>query len=205
MKCLYCNLIIEDERKFIKHAESCMLISFANSNYATFRSLESRKLPYYGLYRKFYKDHWMSFKGMHKRGVESNLSFCNNFEGFIKFIYCIGDVPIGMAKPTIGRVDHSIGYIKGNFTWQEFMDNVRESGYRNANKHRNHCKFLPNYKKRQALLEFIAHNHGKFHMKYIWQITGYKNGRGIMLYVNDVENGHIENYKNRDDFYVVLE
>lgn len=31
-----------------------------------------------------------------------------------------------MIKPTCGRVDHSKGYIKGNFNWQSSKDNLIE-------------------------------------------------------------------------------
>jgi hypothetical protein len=36
-----------------------------------------------------------------------------------------------MKKPTVGRKDHSRGYVSGNYEWQEFGENVREANSRN--------------------------------------------------------------------------
>ncbi|WP_321471067.1 hypothetical protein [uncultured Paludibaculum sp.] len=50
--------------------------------------------------------------------------------GFWRFVADIGLVPDGIVKPSVGRKDHALGYIAGNFEWQELSENDRESAYR---------------------------------------------------------------------------
>jgi hypothetical protein len=55
-------------------------------------------------------------------------------ESFEKFCGVIGPKPVGMKNPSIGRYDHSKGYVfdhdknRWNFRWQELSENCRENG-----------------------------------------------------------------------------
>lgn len=97
-------------------------------------STKARGLPYYGCLRKNYQKHFQSFSGMHKRLKISNLStdFPRTLEGFISFIEYLGPIPCNMIKPTLGRLDHTLGYVKGNFEWQASKENSSEVGLRNS-------------------------------------------------------------------------
>jgi hypothetical protein len=88
-------------------------------------SVLSRGFPYYGKLKHCFPYHWSSFANMHKRGTYTE--FPRTVEGFIEFILYLGDVPLGMQSPTIGRKDHFKGYIRDNFEWQEFGANSRDA------------------------------------------------------------------------------
>jgi len=76
--------------------------------------------------------HAMAFWNRHSKGMEMDSDFTWDIEGFRRFVEYIGEIPEGMKSPSLGRRDHSIGYIKGNFFWQEVSDNSRESATRNG-------------------------------------------------------------------------
>lgn len=97
------------------------------------RSAESRGLPYYGKLRKEFPTHFTSFAKIHYRTKLSGLAcdFPRTVEGFIEFLLYIGDVPDDQLWPTVGRFDHSKGYICGNFAWQDQDENSGESVARN--------------------------------------------------------------------------
>lgn len=97
------------------------------------RSAESRGLPYYGILRKRYPQHFISFSDMHQRVAERNLGceFPRTVDGFIDFLVYVDDVSDGMSNPSLGRFDHSVGYVVGNFAWQELSANSQESAERN--------------------------------------------------------------------------
>jgi hypothetical protein len=103
------------------------------SNISVAKSLEARGYPYYGNLKSSYPIHWASFSAMHGRVRDFGLDcdFPRNVDGFIDFILYVGPVPGDMIRPTLGRSDHSIGYLKGNFKWQESSDNTSESATRN--------------------------------------------------------------------------
>lgn len=48
---------------------------------------------------------------------------------FGHFVLIMGPVPEGMVKPTVGRIDHALGYVwdhvngRWNFRWQEASEN----------------------------------------------------------------------------------
>jgi len=54
-------------------------------------------------------------------------SYARDASGFLEFVEDIGPYPQGMTWPTVGRKDHSLGYVPGNFAWQEMADNSREN------------------------------------------------------------------------------
>jgi hypothetical protein len=68
--------------------------------------------------------HWKRWVKMNGRGNVSK-EFSNSFDGFKNFVDYIGEIPNGMDFPTVGRVDHSKGYERGNFSWQEYRENSR--------------------------------------------------------------------------------
>jgi hypothetical protein len=94
-----------------------------------------RGYTFYGDLRKKYPTHFISWRNMFKRSKESGLphdpDFSRTVDGFFDFIKYLGPIPENMIKPTIGRKDHSVGYMKGNFEWQESIENIRESCSRN--------------------------------------------------------------------------
>lgn len=50
--------------------------------------------------------------------------------GLQAFIDYLGPVPESMTKPSVGRIDHANGYVRGNFMWQEFSENASEAALR---------------------------------------------------------------------------
>lgn len=91
------------------------------------KSAIKRGLPYYGRLRKEFPIHFNAFRRMHKRNV---VEFPMNVEGFISFILVIGPVPKDMSRPSVGRKDHSVGYLKDNYRWESLSDNSREAAIR---------------------------------------------------------------------------
>lgn len=92
------------------------------------KSALSRGLPFYGLLRREYPRHFAAFSSLHKR-VElgrSTTDLPRNSEGFIQFLLEIGDLPVDMRKPSVGRKDHDLGYVRGNYEWQSLSDNSKE-------------------------------------------------------------------------------
>lgn len=63
---------------------------------------------------------------MHSRDIGVAECFERTVDGFIAFILYLGDVPCGMERPTVGRIDHDRGYELGNFTWQSMSENSKE-------------------------------------------------------------------------------
>jgi hypothetical protein len=96
------------------------------------KSMEARGIPCYGLLPKMFPIHRNRFRNMHNRIDEQCLetSFKRDLEGFAKFVEYLGPVPTEMKVPSLGRIDHSKGYVIGNFTWQELRDNIEEMANR---------------------------------------------------------------------------
>lgn len=200
MKCLYCGIEWLNLEKFIQHAEKCMMDKFKKLDYMTFRSIQSRNLPYYGKYKKEYSYHFNAFCGMHKRNAVDD-AFSRNFGGFMRLIEYLGPVPIGIKMPSVGRINHKIGYIKGNFAWQELLDNLSDVGKRTGFKNIS-VKFTTSYKKRQALIDFLSDNVGKFHIIDICNIVGYKDCRRVLDFIKNRNDCQIENFRNRRDCFI---
>lgn len=82
--------------------------------------------------RQQYPIHHGHFKNLQERvkqkGLETDLT--NDRDGLLKFIGEIGTVPKNLKCPSVGRKEHSKGYITGNYGWQERSENVREMNYR---------------------------------------------------------------------------
>jgi len=86
----------------------------------------------YGKLSLMFPVHYARFRAFQKRSRSKGLSvsFSDDASGLLLFIEDIGPVPEGMVKPSVGRKDHSKGYESGNFSWQSYSDNVRESNSR---------------------------------------------------------------------------
>lgn len=148
------------------------------------KSVESRGLPYYGNLKKKYPIHWSSFINMHKRSKLQNINvdeiFLRNRKGFENFIEYLGNVPSNMKRPSIGRIDHSLGYIRGNFMWEELSDNSRDAALRNPDIIRKACQ--------NSLSKIKSHN-----MDIILSSLSED------IYVDELKE--IANYNHRKDVY----
>lgn len=110
-----------------------LLNTVRGSNLGGLKSAHARGLPYYGSLPLEYPRHFASFKRMHSRAARSGLevAFPRSGHGFVKFLLYVGDIPKGMVQPSLGRKDHSKGYVPKNFGWQSYSDNSSESASRN--------------------------------------------------------------------------
>ena len=74
---------------------------------------------------------WYWFKKMQERALYNDIecAFPYDERGYQLFAEAIGPIP-QMNSPTVGRLDHSKGYVLGNFEWQEKADNSRECAER---------------------------------------------------------------------------
>jgi hypothetical protein len=72
--------------------------------------------------------HYSHFHDMIKRAKRKNLDcdFERTHESLARFIAHIGPIPEGMVWPSVGRYDHSIGYVVGNFRWKEYGENASD-------------------------------------------------------------------------------
>jgi hypothetical protein len=76
------------------------------------------------------------FASMVNRARKGTLNgdFAWGLNQFNRWLEVIGTIPEGMKKPTVGRYDHSKGYVfdtdnnRWNFRWQERSENSRETG-----------------------------------------------------------------------------
>lgn len=61
-------------------------------------------------------------------------AFTRTLKSYLKFEQVIGPIPKRMRVPTVGRYDHSKGYVfdsskkRWNFRWQAMVDNLSENG-----------------------------------------------------------------------------
>lgn len=73
-----------------------------------------------------------AFKGCHNRvrdGKCPSIAWPRTREGYIEFCAEIGLHPLGMAKPSVGRIDHRKGYEPGNIQWEEHrVNSVKRKG-----------------------------------------------------------------------------
>lgn len=111
------------------------------------RSAFSRGLPYYGKLRSKFPIHFSSFTHMYARhktkGVEISETFSRDVDGFINFLLYIGD--LNTEYDTLGRIDHSKGYIEGNFKWEPYWENYSEAALRNVSTNTYHVNFVKSY------------------------------------------------------------
>jgi hypothetical protein len=78
----------------------------------------------------------LHFGWMHDR-IKYGKAPCTDFpptrEGYIEFCKELGPIPKRMRRPSVGRIDHYLGYVRGNIHWQSYNKN---SAIRRANQHR---------------------------------------------------------------------
>lgn len=74
------------------------------------------------------------FKGAHDRvrdGKASRIEWERNREGYEAFCKELGPKPENMKKATVGRIDHSKGYVTGNIQWEEhYWNSIKRKGTR---------------------------------------------------------------------------
>jgi hypothetical protein len=124
------------EREELVRIYSESIENLGDREYRAWCAVKARGVPYYGILGKDYPNHLSSFKGMRARTDASGLpcDFEHSANGFIDFLVYLGDIPEGMGRPSIGRLDHSKGYVRGNFRWESFSENSAESGRRRKHK-----------------------------------------------------------------------
>ena len=57
-----------------------------------------------------------------------SIEWPRNPEGFLEFLNEVGLIPSHLQRPSIGRKNHSKGYIKDNIQWEEYMVNSVKKG-----------------------------------------------------------------------------
>lgn len=96
----------------------------------TKRRCATQGISYYGRarYSEESSIYYTAFDGVMIRTKAEKLDsdYSRTPESFIEFYLEIGNIPDGMISPTVGRLDHSLGYLRGNFEWQSFSDNSSE-------------------------------------------------------------------------------
>ena len=93
--------------------------------------IRNRSLKYRALIRKHKTHYWKLMRIIQRakrRGLECEFQF--DTESLQKFIDCIGPVPHTMKNPSVGRWNHSKGYVVGNFRWQELLENTIDGASR---------------------------------------------------------------------------
>ena len=90
------------------------------------------KAPWFGELPKLYPDHYKHWHWMWDRITRGvcDTDLTRDKSGFLLFVEEIGEYTSDMKRPTVGRKDHSIGYLLGNFAWQENVDNIAEMSKR---------------------------------------------------------------------------
>jgi hypothetical protein len=84
----------------------------------------------------YYHHFMLMIQRCKKYGIEC--SFKYGLPEFDKWLEVIGSIPEGMEKPTVGRYDHTKGYVfdtenrRWNFRWQEHSENSSECATRVA-------------------------------------------------------------------------
>jgi hypothetical protein len=88
----------------------------------------ARGLPYYGNLKLDFPTHWIAFAGVIRRSNLTKLECDYKLTplDFIRFILDIGEIPPDI-DPSVGRYDHTKGYVVGNFRWQDFFENSSDN------------------------------------------------------------------------------
>jgi len=130
-------------------------MDYVKLSYLTLKRLG--KPCYEGLKQK-YPVHFSSFSALNGRCKRKKLEndFPRTKKGFEDFIEYIGPIPKGMKWPSVGRLDHKKGYIKGNFRWQEMSENSADhKSWMINNKREEIRKLVPSIAKYDKLVEFL--------------------------------------------------
>jgi hypothetical protein len=87
-----------------------------------------------------------AFKGCHDRvrdGKCPSIQWPRSREGYIAFMKAIGPRPKKSGKWTVGRIEHNIGYRKGNIRWElHELNSVKRHGTQYQNSRASNLKEL---------------------------------------------------------------
>lgn len=85
--------------------------------------------PRYGLTGKSSAKAAVLFGNMQQRCRTgySETSYSWDEKGLKDLIFDIGEIPQNIPEPSLGRLDHSSGYVKGNIFWQCVWENRAEA------------------------------------------------------------------------------
>lgn len=95
--------------------------------------------------RRTYPQHARAFFNRFRSGLP--VDFTCDADGFLKFITEIGPYPTNMVRPSVGRINHELGYVTGNYHWEELSENSAEGTSRR--------KFTSGYNVRRVTKEHI--------------------------------------------------
>lgn len=153
-------------------------------------SVLNRGLPYYGGLKKKFPIHWSSFHNMWKRAKDPKIPcgisvrYNRNVNGFINFILDIGPIPDGIKQPSVGRIDHSDGYVFGNFKWQEKNENSTEAAIRTASPEK--IKSTKKHIKFENLKQILCGLNGKIIIDYKFiTASGYNRRKDLIRSLRD--------------------
>ena len=86
----------------------------------------------YGIVKILYPVHFKHFHWLQERAKELGTDLTRDSSGLLEFVEEIGQVPEEISRLSVGRKDHSSGYVKGNYEWQDMSSNSSESAKRNC-------------------------------------------------------------------------
>lgn len=89
---------------------------------------------YWALINPRFARELQAFKGMHNRvreGKSPSILWSRDFDGFHRFLQHIGPIPGKMKKPSVGRKEHTQGYLPGNVHWEPHaVNSIKRRGTR---------------------------------------------------------------------------
>jgi len=87
--------------------------------------------------RKEFPIEFKRFIGCHNRvheGKTPSMYWPRDSSGFFGWLSDIGPIPSHLEKPSVGRIDHSKGYVPGNMRWEEHrLNSIKRSGTKYEN------------------------------------------------------------------------
>ena len=81
----------------------------------------------FGMLKFTHPHHFDHFWHLQSRAKQVGTDFTDDEFGLFEFIAEIGPYPSDMVRPSVGRKDHTKGYVRGNFEWQPLSENSGES------------------------------------------------------------------------------
>jgi len=87
----------------------------------------------FGVLKDLYPAHYRAFLNVIKRSSDVGTDLTNDKNGYLEFVEELGPCPPDMKQPTVGRKDHSLGYVRGNYFWQSSSENYSEVRSRTPN------------------------------------------------------------------------